>query len=159
MLLVIDVGNTNTSLGVFRGAELVAHWRLTTNAAGVKERVAARIVLRPYVTERENASSFDEERSPLREESLERRQIHHCRIDFDLTEVRIECRIESQIRGETDLCIEPCARLYLVPVDEWIVARHGWIGCLCQYIRNQLDLLYRAKIPEPSQVSVAIDSL
>src|SRR5258708_10463451 len=30
MLLVIDVGNTNTSLGVFAGAELVAHWRLTT---------------------------------------------------------------------------------------------------------------------------------
>lgn len=30
MLLVIDVGNTNTSLGVYRGAELVAHWRLTT---------------------------------------------------------------------------------------------------------------------------------
>ncbi|MDQ3665113.1 MAG: type III pantothenate kinase [Acidobacteriota bacterium] len=33
MLLVIDVGNTNTSLGVYRGAELVAHWRLTTNRA------------------------------------------------------------------------------------------------------------------------------
>lgn len=31
MLLVIDVGNTNTSLGVYRDAELVAHWRLTTN--------------------------------------------------------------------------------------------------------------------------------
>jgi type III pantothenate kinase len=30
MLLVIDVGNSNTSLGVYRGAELVAHWRLTT---------------------------------------------------------------------------------------------------------------------------------
>ena len=30
MLLVIDVGNTNTSLGVFKGPELVAHWRLTT---------------------------------------------------------------------------------------------------------------------------------
>ena len=30
MLLVIDAGNTNTSLGVFDGAELVAHWRLTT---------------------------------------------------------------------------------------------------------------------------------
>jgi type III pantothenate kinase len=30
MLLVIDVGNTNTSLGVFKGKELVAHWRLTT---------------------------------------------------------------------------------------------------------------------------------
>jgi len=31
MLLVIDVGNTNTSLGVYRDAELLAHWRLTTN--------------------------------------------------------------------------------------------------------------------------------
>ena len=30
MLLVIDAGNTNTSLGVFDGRELVAHWRLTT---------------------------------------------------------------------------------------------------------------------------------
>ncbi|MGI8734114.1 MAG: type III pantothenate kinase [Pyrinomonadaceae bacterium] len=33
MLLVIDVGNTNTSLGVYRGSKLVAHWRLTTNRA------------------------------------------------------------------------------------------------------------------------------
>ncbi len=33
MLLVIDAGNTNTSLGVYRGLELVAHWRLTTNRA------------------------------------------------------------------------------------------------------------------------------
>lgn len=30
MLLTIDVGNTNTVLGVYRGKELVAHWRLTT---------------------------------------------------------------------------------------------------------------------------------
>ena len=30
MLLAMDVGNTNTVLGVFRGEELVAHWRLTT---------------------------------------------------------------------------------------------------------------------------------
>jgi type III pantothenate kinase len=30
MLLTMDVGNTNTVLGVFRGAELVAQWRLTT---------------------------------------------------------------------------------------------------------------------------------
>ena len=30
MLLVIDVGNTNTSLGVYDGARLAAHWRLTT---------------------------------------------------------------------------------------------------------------------------------
>lgn len=31
MLLVIDVGNTNTVLGVFAGKRLCAHWRLTTN--------------------------------------------------------------------------------------------------------------------------------
>lgn len=30
MLLVIDIGNTNTSLGVFEGEKLSAHWRLTT---------------------------------------------------------------------------------------------------------------------------------
>ena len=30
MLLVIDVGNTNTVLGVYDGQRLVAHWRLTT---------------------------------------------------------------------------------------------------------------------------------
>ena len=30
MLLALDVGNTNTVLGVFRDAELVANWRLTT---------------------------------------------------------------------------------------------------------------------------------
>jgi type III pantothenate kinase len=30
MLLVVDVGNTQTHLGTFRGAELVAHWRFAT---------------------------------------------------------------------------------------------------------------------------------
>ena len=30
MLLVIDIGNTNTSLGVFDGENLVANWRMTT---------------------------------------------------------------------------------------------------------------------------------
>ena len=33
MLLVIDAGNTNTSLGVFDGRRLAAHWRLTTARA------------------------------------------------------------------------------------------------------------------------------
>jgi type III pantothenate kinase len=30
MLLTIDIGNTNTVLGVYKGEELAAHWRLTT---------------------------------------------------------------------------------------------------------------------------------
>lgn len=33
MLLTIDIGNTNTALGVFRGEELIANWRLTTARA------------------------------------------------------------------------------------------------------------------------------
>jgi type III pantothenate kinase len=33
MLLTIDVGNTNTVLGVFRGEQLLANWRLTTARA------------------------------------------------------------------------------------------------------------------------------
>jgi Type III pantothenate kinase len=31
MLLTIDIGNTEITAGLFRGAELEAHWRLTTN--------------------------------------------------------------------------------------------------------------------------------
>jgi type III pantothenate kinase len=31
MLLVIDAGNTNVTLGVFRGSELLVQWRLTTD--------------------------------------------------------------------------------------------------------------------------------
>jgi type III pantothenate kinase len=31
MLLTLDIGNTEITLGLFRGGELEAHWRLTTN--------------------------------------------------------------------------------------------------------------------------------
>jgi type III pantothenate kinase len=31
-LLAVDVGNTNTVLGIYAGAELAAHWRVETNA-------------------------------------------------------------------------------------------------------------------------------
>ena len=31
MLLVIDVGNTNIVLGIFKDQELVDHWRVSTN--------------------------------------------------------------------------------------------------------------------------------
>ena len=37
MLLVIDVGNTETVLGVFDGAELAAHWRVTTVRGRTKD--------------------------------------------------------------------------------------------------------------------------
>ncbi len=31
MLLVVDIGNTNTVIGIFKGDQLVAHWRLGTH--------------------------------------------------------------------------------------------------------------------------------
>ena len=31
MLLTIDVGNTNTVLGLFEGEEVVEHWRIATD--------------------------------------------------------------------------------------------------------------------------------
>ena len=41
MLLVIDIGNTNTSLGVFDGDSLVAHWRLDDGARAHGGRVGS----------------------------------------------------------------------------------------------------------------------
>src|SRR5258706_4638530 len=32
MLLAIDVGNTNTVLGIYRGTQLLRHWRIQTEA-------------------------------------------------------------------------------------------------------------------------------
>ncbi|MGH7410983.1 MAG: type III pantothenate kinase, partial [Candidatus Methylomirabilis sp.] len=34
MLLALDVGNTNTVVGVFEGKELRVHWRLATRRDG-----------------------------------------------------------------------------------------------------------------------------
>ena len=30
--IAIDIGNSNTVIGVFRGDELIAHWRIQTNS-------------------------------------------------------------------------------------------------------------------------------
>ena len=40
MLLVLDVGNTNTVLGVYDGEKLIANWRLTTNKAQTVDEYA-----------------------------------------------------------------------------------------------------------------------
>ncbi len=41
MLLVVDVGNTNTVLGVFEGAQLRAHWRIETRKGRTGDEYAA----------------------------------------------------------------------------------------------------------------------
>ena len=40
MLLAVDVGNSQTVIGVFNGAELVQHWRISTDATATVDEVA-----------------------------------------------------------------------------------------------------------------------
>ena len=44
MLLTIDVGNTNTVLGVFDGKNLLSHWRLETNARRTSDEYGIQIL-------------------------------------------------------------------------------------------------------------------
>jgi type III pantothenate kinase len=39
MLLAVDVGNTNTVIGVFDGKKLIQHWRLETNARRTQDEI------------------------------------------------------------------------------------------------------------------------
>ena len=43
MLLAIDVGNTQSHVGVFDGQELIAHWRFATEADETADEIAVRI--------------------------------------------------------------------------------------------------------------------
>ncbi len=43
MLLAIDVGNTQTHIGAFEGADLVEHWRLGTDAEATADELAIRV--------------------------------------------------------------------------------------------------------------------
>lgn len=40
MLLVIDIGNTNVVLGVYRGEDLIAHWRVATDSRQMADEYA-----------------------------------------------------------------------------------------------------------------------
>jgi type III pantothenate kinase len=42
-LLAIDIGNTNVTLGLFRGAELIGSWRATTRATATPDEAAAMV--------------------------------------------------------------------------------------------------------------------
>jgi type III pantothenate kinase len=41
MLLAIDVGNTSTVMGLYRDAELLAHWRVATERTRMADQYAA----------------------------------------------------------------------------------------------------------------------
>jgi type III pantothenate kinase len=40
MILVFDVGNTNIVLGVYRGNQLVHHWRISTDKSSTVDEYA-----------------------------------------------------------------------------------------------------------------------
>ena len=44
MLLAVDVGNTQTVLGLYDGDELVEHWRVATEAERTGDEIAALVV-------------------------------------------------------------------------------------------------------------------
>lgn len=43
MLLAVDVGNTQTVMGLIEGEELIAHWRLSSNAAVTADELRAKV--------------------------------------------------------------------------------------------------------------------
>src|SRR5436190_2119963 len=43
MLLAVDVGNTQTHVGMFRDGELVEHWRFATSRSATADQLAARL--------------------------------------------------------------------------------------------------------------------
>src|ERR1700755_2137556 len=49
MLLAIDVGNTNTVLGIFDGEEVIEHWRIATVPDRTADEIA--VVLRGLLTQ------------------------------------------------------------------------------------------------------------
>ena len=40
MLLCVDIGNTNIKLGLYRGEELVTHWRIFTDPSKLADEYA-----------------------------------------------------------------------------------------------------------------------
>src|SRR5262245_42895867 len=48
MILAIDVGNTETTIGLFRGEEVVEHWRITTDLSRTADDIG--ILLRSLLS-------------------------------------------------------------------------------------------------------------
>ena len=55
MLLVVDVGNTQTHIGTFEGTELVEHWRFRTVSGATGDEIAERVAALQRVTRFEAA--------------------------------------------------------------------------------------------------------
>lgn len=43
MILVFDIGNTETTVGLFDGEQLFAHWRLVTNVSQTPDEIGLQV--------------------------------------------------------------------------------------------------------------------
>ena len=77
--------------------------RRAADAAAVVKPLAAAVHLAAVDVEAEQSAAGDEERPPLVEERLVRREVEHRRIGFDLPEVRVDRRVEREVRRDAIL--------------------------------------------------------
>ena len=54
MILVLDVGNTNTVLGIFKEKELLVEWRLSTDAKKTADEYGIQVMQLFYQTKYKN---------------------------------------------------------------------------------------------------------
>src|SRR5687768_14480801 len=130
--------------GVVRRGE---RW-LSSDATGIEDAV------RSVVAEAEHLGSFDEERSLLRKEGLERGEIDHCRIDLDLSEVGIHRRIERETARQAVLEVRPRVDVVLAVVAERVSEAIDVLG-FRHDVWHELETLAGREASEVRDVPVA----
>src|SRR5215831_3020394 len=93
-------------------------WR-ATDATTVVQTFARAVDVVAVHVEPEQAATRDKEWPALIEKRFVRREVQHGRIRFDLTEVRIDRRVDRQIRSEAILDVT--AERHVRPVGELVV--------------------------------------
>src|SRR3989442_1378059 len=106
--------------------------------------------------QREDVAALDEKRPALRQELLERREVHERRVDLHLAEVRIERSVHRQVRGDAVLQVEPGAAEVVAALVERVGRHSGlMIGAAADRVREQLEAPGRRDVAQPPEVGEA----
>ena len=106
-------------------------------------------------TQAEVPRTLDEERPLFVEESLKGGKIHDCRVDFDLTEIGVDGRIERQVGRDAQRGVAADATIDRVRIEEWIGPIAGNIRRASHRVRHQLRAAGRMSNHQTMQVSEA----
>src|SRR5690606_19775107 len=112
----------------------------------------------------EDVAALDEERALLVELRLERREVDDRGVDLDLAEVRIERRVQRQVRREPVLEVEPergeVVGAVAVRVGERraVVAGSGRVLGARDAVRQQLEAAAAVDAADAREVAVARDA-